>query len=94
MGRVRELKQGRQSLRHYIESAWLPNHVMELSTRERYTYLITKWILPELGDLPIANLTSRAFQTSGSADVRATYSDSCRRALTPVGGTALAVRLP
>jgi integrase len=56
MGRVRELKQGRQGLRHYIETTWLPNHVMELSTRERYTYLITKWILPELGDLPIADL--------------------------------------
>ena len=56
IGRVRELKQGRQSLRHYIETTWLPNHVMELSTRERYTYLITKWILPELGDLPIADL--------------------------------------
>lgn len=56
MGRFRELKQGRQSLRNYVETTWLPNHVMEPSTRERYIYLINKWILPELGDLPIAEL--------------------------------------
>ena len=51
-----EPTRGGLSLRRYIETTWLPNHVMELSTRERYTYLITKWILPELGDLPTADL--------------------------------------
>ena len=33
MGRARELKQGRQSLRHYIETTWLPNHVVRWRRR-------------------------------------------------------------
>lgn len=36
---------------NYVETEWLPNHVMELTTREGYRYLLAKYILPELGNV-------------------------------------------
>src|SRR5258706_16479512 len=45
-GRVGDPRRGRMSFRRYVEEEWLPNHVMEASTREGYTYSINKHIIP------------------------------------------------
>lgn len=50
-GRTGNPQRGRQSLRRYVEDEWFPNHVIEASTREGYTYLLNRYLLPELGGM-------------------------------------------
>lgn len=45
-GRLGDPARGRQRFRAYVESTWLPNHQIELSTRQGYTYTIYKHIMP------------------------------------------------
>jgi len=35
---------------------WFPHHVLEARTRENYTYLLNRYILPELGDIRMVEL--------------------------------------
>jgi integrase len=56
LGRVADLKRGRQTLRHYVETEWFPNHVIEAKTRESYTYLLNRYILPELGSMQMVDI--------------------------------------
>lgn len=56
MGRVGDPVKSRQTLRRYVEAQWLPHHVIELTTRERYTYLIDRYILPELGGMRMIDI--------------------------------------
>jgi integrase len=44
-------RRGRQTFRQYVEGEWLPHHVMEITTREGYTYSIGKHILPWFGPM-------------------------------------------
>src|SRR6185437_1709671 len=37
-GRLGDPRRGRQTFRRYVTEEWLPNHVIEVSTRESYTY--------------------------------------------------------
>jgi integrase len=55
-GRMPDRRRGRQTLRRYITEAWFPNHMIEATTREGYSYLINKYILPELGDMKLIEL--------------------------------------
>ncbi len=55
-GRIGDPRRGRQSFRRYVEEEWLPNHVMEATTREGYTYSINKHILPWFGNMRIAEI--------------------------------------
>ncbi|NLT53183.1 MAG: tyrosine-type recombinase/integrase [Actinomycetales bacterium] len=55
-GKIGDPKRGRQSLRHYVEVEWFPHHVLEAKTRENYTYLLDRYILPELGDIRMVEL--------------------------------------
>ena len=55
-GRIGDPKRGRQSLAKYVEIEWLPNHVMEDSTRESYTYTINKHVLPHLGTMRMKDI--------------------------------------
>ena len=48
-GRLGDLRRGRQTFRTYVETVWLPAHQIEASTRERYTYMIGKHLMPEFG---------------------------------------------
>ncbi len=50
-GRAGNPGRGRQRFRDYVEQTWLPNHVIEISTRQSYTYSLYKHILPEFGDM-------------------------------------------
>jgi integrase len=49
-------KRGRQTLRHYVEGEWLPNHRVEDSTRESYTYVIRRHILTSLGGMRLTDI--------------------------------------
>jgi site-specific recombinase XerD len=50
-GRLGDPRRGRQTFQRYVEGEWLPNHVMEVTTREGYTYSIGKHIMPWFGPL-------------------------------------------
>jgi len=50
-GRIGDPRRGRQTFRRYVLDEWLPNHVMEASTRESYTYQLGKHILGWFGPL-------------------------------------------
>jgi integrase len=50
-GRLSDPRRGRQSFRRYVSDEWLPNHVIEATTREGYTYQPGKHILPWFGPM-------------------------------------------
>lgn len=50
-GRLSDPRRGRQTFRRYVTEEWLPHHVMEASTREGYTYQISKHLLPWFGPM-------------------------------------------
>jgi hypothetical protein len=53
-GRIGDPARGRQTFRKYVEEQWLPNHVLEPTTREKYTYYLGAFILPALGPMRMA----------------------------------------
>lgn len=55
-GRVGDPARGRQTFRRYVEKQWLPNHVLEPTTREKYTYYLAAHILPALGSMRMADI--------------------------------------
>ncbi len=55
-GRLGDLRRGRQSFKHYVEQTWLPAHQIETSTRERYTYMIGKHLMPEFGPMRMIDI--------------------------------------
>ena len=55
-GRVGDPARGRQTFRKYVEEQWLPNHVLEPTTREKYTYYLGAHILPVLGPMRMADI--------------------------------------
>jgi integrase len=50
-GKLGDLRRGRQTFAHYVHQTWLPAHQIEASTRERYTYMISKHLLPQFGPM-------------------------------------------
>jgi len=55
-GRVGDPARGRQTFRRYVEERWLPNHVLEPTTREKYTYYLGAHIFPELGRMRMTDI--------------------------------------
>jgi integrase len=55
-GRVGDPARGRQTFRQYVEQTWLPNHEIEVSTREAYTYSIYKHLMPEFGPMRMIDI--------------------------------------
>src|SRR5260221_11295691 len=55
-GRVSDPRRGRQTFRRYVEERWLPNHMLEPTTREKYTYYLNAHILPDLGAMQLADI--------------------------------------
>jgi integrase len=55
-GRVGDPARGRQTFRRYVQEQWLPNHVLEPTTREKYTYYLGAHILPALGPMRMADI--------------------------------------
>jgi integrase len=55
-GRVGDPARGRQTFRKYVEERWLPNHVLEPTSREKYTYYLGAYIIPELGAMRMTDI--------------------------------------
>jgi hypothetical protein len=55
-GRVGDPARGRQTFAKYVEERWLPNHVLEPTTREKYTYYLGAHIFPELGPMRMTDI--------------------------------------
>jgi integrase len=55
-GRGMDMRRGRQRFGDYVTETWLPNHVIELSTRQSYTYVINRYILPEFEAMPMIEI--------------------------------------
>jgi len=56
LGRVGDPARGRQTLKKYVEERWLPNHVLEPTTREKYTYYLGAYIFPKLGPMRMSDI--------------------------------------
>ncbi|WP_433531346.1 tyrosine-type recombinase/integrase [Micromonospora sp. CA-263727] len=57
-GRAGDPRRGRQTFERYVRETWLPNHVMELRTRENYTLYLERVIIPEFGPMRMREITS------------------------------------
>ncbi|MFG1949335.1 tyrosine-type recombinase/integrase [Nonomuraea sp. NPDC048826] len=55
-GRLGNPGRGRQTFQQYVEDAWLPNHEMEASTRQGYTYSLYKHLMPEFGPMRMVDI--------------------------------------
>jgi integrase len=55
-GRGSPSVRGRQRFRAYAVDTWLPNHVVEHSTRQGYTYVLGKHLLPYFGELRMIDI--------------------------------------
>ena len=55
-GRLGDPRRGRQTFQRYVEDLWLPNHVIEPTTRESYTYSLGKHIIPHFGRMRMAEI--------------------------------------
>jgi integrase len=55
-GRVGDPARGRQTFQRYVQEQWLPNHVLEPTTREKYTYYLSAYILPALGPMRMTDI--------------------------------------
>src|SRR6266487_1692604 len=55
-GRLGNPRRGRQTFRHYVEQVWLPNHELELTTRERYFYSINRHLMPTFGSMRMVDI--------------------------------------
>jgi integrase len=56
-GRVGDQRRGKQQLRRYMQDEWFPNHLLEATTRQTYTYLLDRYILPSaLGDMRMVEI--------------------------------------
>jgi len=55
-GRVGDPGRGRQAFRKYVEERWLPNHMLEPTTREKHTYYLYAHIIPELGPIRMIDI--------------------------------------
>jgi integrase len=55
-GRIGDPARGRMTFQRYVEETWLPNHEMEATTRQSYTYSIYKHIMPEFGPMRMVEI--------------------------------------
>jgi hypothetical protein len=62
-GRLGDLRRGRQTFRHYVQKNWLAAHEIETSTRERYTYMIGKHLMPAFGPMRMIDILPEHVRT-------------------------------
>jgi site-specific recombinase XerD len=55
-GRMGDPRRGRQTFERYVRDEWLPNHVMELRTRESYVLYLDRVILPTFGPMKMIEI--------------------------------------
>ena len=50
-GRFVDLRSGRQRFARYVVDVWLPNHVMEVNTRQGYVQTVERYLVPAFGSM-------------------------------------------
>jgi integrase len=55
-GQLADPRRGRQTFQRYVQEKWLPHHVIEPTTREKYTYYLEAHIMPEFGPMRMADI--------------------------------------
>jgi hypothetical protein len=55
-GRFIDLRSGRQPFARYVTQAWLAEHQMEANTRQGYTSVINRYLLPEFGAMRMVEI--------------------------------------
>jgi integrase len=55
-GHLADPRRGRQTFRTYVEERWLPHHVVEPTTREKYTYYLYRYVMPEFGPMRVMDI--------------------------------------
>lgn len=55
-GLLGDPRRGRQTFQRYVEEKWLPHHVVEPTTREKYTYYLDAHIMPEFGPMRMIDI--------------------------------------
>lgn len=55
-GRAGDPRRGRQTFERYVRDEWLPNHLMELRTRENYVLYLERVILPTFGPMKMIEI--------------------------------------
>ncbi|MBV9448050.1 MAG: tyrosine-type recombinase/integrase [Streptosporangiaceae bacterium] len=55
-GRVGDPSRGRQTFREYVDESWFPHHQIDLTTREKYTYCLDKYIQPFFGPVRMIDI--------------------------------------
>lgn len=62
-GQSGDLRPDRRRFGAYVTQEWLPNHVMELRTRQHYTMQLRKRILPTFADYALTQITPAQVRT-------------------------------
>ena len=55
-GRLGDPSRGRQTFQTYVEKTWLPNHEVEATTRQSYTYCIHRHLMPTFGPMRMIDI--------------------------------------
>jgi integrase len=55
-GRLGDPKRGRQKFSAYVTETWFPNHEIEASTRQNYSYVLNKHVMPEFGGMRMIDI--------------------------------------
>jgi len=56
LGHGRDPRRGRITFNSYVTGSWLPNHQLEHTTRQRYSYQIGKYLIPEFGAMRMSDI--------------------------------------
>ena len=56
LGHGRDPRRGKITFTAYVTGVWLPNHQLEHTTRQRYSYQIGKYLLPEFGAMRMSDI--------------------------------------
>jgi site-specific recombinase XerD len=48
-GRFADVRSARQSFERYVMAVWLPSHLVEATTRQTYTHVVERYLVPEFG---------------------------------------------
>ena len=56
LGRGRDPRRGRITFTAYTTAVWLPHHQLEQTTRQRYSYQIGKYLIPQFGGMRMADI--------------------------------------
>lgn len=92
-GRFVDVRGGWQSFARYVTQVWLVNHRMEANTRQGYTAVVERYLLPEFGAMRMSEILPshvRAFLHRLTVDGRSAMTVArCKTVLSSIFTTAL-----